>query len=341
MTKKTIVLLPGVLILAFALYLLYWSQAEHPLSPDGVTLNLPKGGSLKQLSDELESKHLIDHALMFRVLVKALGNYGKFQAGHYRFSETVSPQDIVQTMVAGKTYTPLALEFTIPEGYTLTQVKEKLVRFGMAKGDEFDGLVRNSEFLASLGVQAKTLEGFLHPATYRFYGDGEKVSVQDVLERAVREFFSKIPIHYETDLTEKGLTFYEGLIFASLIERETQWDDEKPRVAEVIWRRLKDHSPLGIDAALIYGIEDYKGDITTQHLKDRNNPYNTRIHKGLPPTPIGAPSLVSLKAVLNPTTEGYYFYVLLPGSEKRHHFSKNLNEHNRFVQRLVKFQKTQ
>lgn len=336
MAKKTIVLFPGLVLLAFAFYLLFWSQASIP---EDTVVNLPKGGSLKQLSEDLESKHLVDNALMFRLLVKVLGNYEKFQAGLYRFEGAISPKDIVQSMELGKTYTPLILEFTIPEGYTLQQVKEKLVRFGISKASEFDALVADPDFLSSLGVTAQNLEGFLYPATYRFYG--EKVAVREVLERAVREFYNKVPISYEEDLRQKGLSFYEGIIFASLIEHETRWEDEKPRVAEVIRRRLKDHSPLGIDAALIYGIEDYKGDITNQHLKDRDNPYNTRIHKGLPPTPIGAPSLASLKAVLNPTKEGYYYYVLLPGNEKRHHFSRSLKEHNRFVQRLVQFQRTQ
>ena len=87
--------------------------------------------------------------------------------------------------------------------------------------------------------------------------------------------------------------------------------------------------------ALIYGIPDYAGDLKWAHLSDASNPYNGRIHKGLPPTPIGSPSAASLEAVLSPSNYGYYYYVLMPGGGGRHHFSKSLKEHNEHVRRLV------
>ena len=110
------------------------------------------------------------------------------------------------------------------------------------------------------------------------------------------------------------------------------------KISEVIWNRIKKGEPLGIDAALIYGIKNYQGDIKWKHLRDKKNKYNTRIHKGLPPGPIGAVSKVSLEAVLNPTAEGYYYYVLKAGTT-RHNFSKSLAEHNKFVKLLLNEQR--
>ena len=107
-------------------------------------------------------------------------------------------------------------------------------------------------------------------------------------------------------------------------------------IAEVIWSRLSKNEPLGIDAAVIYGIDGYQGDIKFAHLRDAKNPYNTRIHRGLPPGPICSPAVSSLKAVLNPTKSGYYYYVLVPGELKRHHFSRSLDEHNKHVQELIR-----
>ena len=99
---------------------------------------------------------------------------------------------------------------------------------------------------------------------------------------------------------------------------------------------MKSGEPIGIDAALIYGIPDYQGDITAKHLHDPKNRYNTRIFKGLPPTPIGSPSQSALTAVLAPSAEGYRFFVAKADGSGRHHFTSNLTDHNRYVHELVK-----
>ena len=107
-------------------------------------------------------------------------------------------------------------------------------------------------------------------------------------------------------------------------------------IAEVIQSRLKNGEPLGIDAAIIYGIPDYDGDIKWKDLKNANNPYNTRLHRGLPPTPIGAASRSSLEAILNPTKLGYYYYMLDSADHTRHVFSTTLGEHNALVNKFLK-----
>ena len=155
----------------------------------------------------------------------------------------------------------------------------------------------------------------------------------------VRTFWEKLPKGYEAKVRKRGLSLERAVTFASLIEMETLLDEERSKVSEVIWARLKKGEPLAIDAALIYGIKNYKGNIRWRHLKDRSNKYNTRIYKGLPPSPIGSVSVASLEAVLNPTSEGYYYYVLKPDSSQSHHFSKTLKEHNQHVQKLVRKQK--
>ena len=96
---------------------------------------------------------------------------------------------------------------------------------------------------------------------------------------------------------------------------------------------------MAIDATIIYGIKDYSGNLTRRHLRDAGNPYNTRMHSGLPPTPIGSPSIKSLLAVLNPSNKGYYYYVVDVKKGNKHHFSTTLKEHNRYVRELVRHSK--
>ncbi len=142
-------------------------------------------------------------------------------------------------------------------------------------------------------------------------------------------FWRELPPSYEENCKAKGLILYQCVTFASLIELETKFDDERSMISEVIWRRLKAREPLGIDAALIYGIPNYDGDIKWVHLRDRKNKYNTRIFAGLPPSPIGSPSRDSLAAVLTPTNFGYRYYVLDIQIGERHHFSKSPSEHQK------------
>ncbi|RME58186.1 MAG: endolytic transglycosylase MltG [Candidatus Dadabacteria bacterium] len=155
----------------------------------------------------------------------------------------------------------------------------------------------------------------------------------------VHTFWKKIPKDYKERAEKVGLTLHKAVIVASLIELETPLNDEKPLVAEVILNRLRKGVPLAIDASIIYGLgDDFKGDLKWRHLRDKRNPYNTRVYKGLPPGPICSPSLSSLLAAVSPSNKGYLYYVLDP-EKGRHHFSKTLKEHNKYVRKLLKYRK--
>ena len=183
-----------------------------------------------------------------------------------------------------------------------------------------------------MNVPSSSLEGYLYPATYRF---SKIPTAQQAFEEAVSTFWKRLPESYAEQVATRGLTLNEAVTFASLIEMETPHDDERQYVSEVIWNRLKRNIALAIDASIIYGIEDFNGNLSRSHLEDKSNKYNTRVHRGLPPSPICSPSAASLKAVLEPSDEGYYYYVLDLESGSRHRFSKTLKEHNRYVKKLV------
>lgn len=322
--------------IAFALvygwnWLSSWVVTPLPLAAPAI-IELPKGGGLEKLATDLERQNVISEKKLFHYWVRLTGGFQKFQAGTYRFDKAVSPKEIIETISAGKTYEPTVLEYTIPEGFTLEKTFNRLVANGVGKLEDYEKLATDTEFLASIKIPGSSLEGFIYPATYSYV---KMPTPRSAITHMVETFWKRLPENYLEDIKKLGLSLKNAVTFASLIELETNLDSERAYVSEVIWSRLKNGEPLAIDAALIYGIKDYDGDIKWKHLKDRQNPYNTRVHKGLPPTPVGAPSVASLLAVLSPSNEGYYYYVLIPGTN-RHHFSKSLREHQRHVQNLIK-----
>ena len=274
----------------------------------------------------------MDSGLKFLLWVRFYSNYRRFQAGKYRFEAAISPASVAKKFLQGDIYAPIVLQFTIPEGFVFRQVADRLVSQGIGSREEFARLFVDAEFLSSLDVNCRSLEGYIFPATYRFT---VVPSAREVLAETVNTFFEKLPAEYATRAQAMGLALTQAVTFASLIEAETPHHDEKPLIAEVIWRRLREKTPLGVDAAIIYGIKDYDGNISRRHLEDKSNPYNTRVHFGLPPTPICSPSTQSLEAVLAPTDNGYGYFVLDPATDRRHHFSTTFAEHSKYVRDLV------
>lgn len=305
---------------------------ETATVPNEVVVDFKSGTTLGALSRSLATNGVVSSAAMFQAYVRVTGSYRQFQAGQYRFSGTLTPTQVADVIRKGETYTPVVLTITIPEGFTLKQTLDRLAANGAGTLPELRKLASNPRFLQKLSIHAKTIEGYLYPATYGFQ---VLPTAAEALEQMTKTFWQHLPKDYEIRVNRLGLSLNEAITFASLIELETMFDDEKTLISEVIWRRLKDKVPLGIDAAIIYGIPDYAGDLKWVHLQDATNPYNTRIHAGLPPSPIGSPSRKSLEAVLTPANFGYYYYVLMPG-QTRHKFSRTLKEHNEAVKKLLK-----
>lgn len=306
--------------------------------PSPRLIHFPSHTSLAKLAQNLETAEVISSAFLFRLLVRYKHDFQKFQAGRYRFSGEVTANSIATTIARGEVHRELILQLTIPEGFTLAKIIARMVEKGISDKATLSKLVKDRAFIKSLKIKATTLEGYLYPATYKFY---DRIPTgQKVLVIMVAKLRAIIPPDYTQKIASRGLSLHEAITMASLIELETAHDDERAKIAEVIWLRLRDKIPLGIDASIIYGIKDYRGNLRRKHLTDPTNPYNTRIHRGLPPGPIGSPSLASLLALINPAQEGNYFYVLIPDGRKRHHFSKSLQEHNRHVQKLIRATRT-
>ncbi len=325
-------LLVGLLLWAtIEVYLPRWAETTKDL-PQAALVRLDNGTPLKEFADRLQANGVIDCSICFRFWVRFRRSYSLFQAGPYRFENKVSPLDIARKVESGEIWQPFELQFVIPEGFTLKQVIERLLAREVGTREEIEESTKDADLLARYKIPGPNVEGYLFPATYSFVS---KPPVRIIFEKMIDTFFQTLPPSLGEDLKASKISLHQAVIIASLIERETELDEERPFVSEVIWNRLKAGEPLGIDAALIYGISDYQGDIKWEHLRDRKNPYNSRIHKGLPPTPIGAISMESLLAVFHPTKLGYRFYVLSNDGSKKHHFTKTLKEHNLYVKQLI------
>ena len=309
-----------------------WAVTERPMSAP-VVLKLSKGERVQDFANKLADNGVIDSVWKFRVWIKFFEDYSRFQAGQFKFEGKVSPAMVADDIQKGKTFEPFELQFVIPEGFTLKQVIDRLEARQVATREVLSAVSRDKALLKKYRINADNVEGFLYPATYSF----EKMpDAMQVFEKMLRTFFQNLPPGIEERLAALGLDLRKAVIFASLIEKETMHDEEMSMVSEVIWNRLKSNEALGIDASIIYGIDDYEGDITWNHLKDKKNLYNSRVHRGLPPGPIGAISMKSLEAILTPTQVGYRFYVLKNDGSSYHNFSRTLAEHNRFVKELIK-----
>lgn len=313
-------------------YLDHWSQQTIALV-DPVVVEFPSGTGLTALAHRLETSRVVDNGLKFRLWVRISGKFRKFQAGNYRFEGDVSPINVIAAIIEGKTYVPVVLSITVKEAESLHQLIPDLVKEQLGTERDLWALARDPKFLSTLKVPSTSLEGFIYPATYPFT---KMPTAAEFFTFAVETFWKRLPADYDARAKALGLNLKQAVTLASLIEAESAHEDEKVLISEVIWARLKDRTPLGIDAALIYGIPNYDGDIRSKDLVDRSNPYNTRIYAGLPPTPIGSPSTGALAAALTPASFGNRFFVLIPDGSRRHHFSRTFAEHRKHVQELVK-----
>ncbi len=328
----------AVIALALAFSLLFGLGHIGKRTNQEQIIGMAQNMNLHELAKVLKKQDIINSEIGFYLWVKFFADYKKFQAGKYRFASTdYSFASIAQMMSSGEVFHELTLSFTIPEGFSKSQVFERISQVAEIPVLELETLAKDPVFIGELGLPSiANLEGYLYPSTYLFYD--EKPTAKIILKTMVRELQKKLSVDLLNQFKERDLTLHKAIILASLIEKETSLEEEKTMIAEVIWNRLKRKETLGIDAAIIYGIADYSGNLTSKHLKDKKNKYNLRVYPGLPPGPICSPAISSLEALVKPTNFGYFFYVLKPGSSKEHTFSRSIKEHTNAVRKLVHFQ---
>ncbi len=235
----------------------------------------------------------------------------------------MSPKDILVMLIKGRV---IEYPFTVPEGLNIYEVADLLAEKGFVDRDEFLRLAKDKDFLASLDIEAPTLEGYLFPDTYRA---NRSMHEPQIITLMVKRFFEVFDEEKEKVTTKGTLTDYEVVILASVIEKETGAAVERPLVSAVFSNRLKKEMKLDSCATVIYGIWDrFDGNLTERDLTTWT-PYNTYLNPGLPPGPICNPGRESIAAALSPADVDYLYFV--SKNDGTSYFSSTLSEHNRAV----------
>ena len=314
-------------LIAGGLVFITYQRQVDPAGPPGdpVKLTIPLGSSTQAIGKLLDAEGVITSASVFRYYLKIEGG-GPFQAGQYTFARNMSMSEAVDVLQKGP-----ELEFqrlTVREGLVLGQIAEAVAELEGRSAEAFLAAVESGTVRSKYQPAGQPkLEGLLLPETYNVEPKDDEAAI---LNRMVADMDAAADaLGYAEAQAKVGISPYEAIIVASLIERETRFDDERAKVAGVIYNRLRRGEPLGIDASIIYAL----GKSAERNVRVLNkdlevdSPYNTYRRKGLPPTPIAAPGKASLEAALNPEQHDLLFYVVTEASG-RHSFARTLAEHN-------------
>jgi len=329
--KKTLlfVVVPFFLIVCAALGIFVELQmyadepAQSTTSPE-VIINVRQGQSLRQTADLLYQKSIIKNSLKLILIARIKGYEKHLQAGEYLLSASMTPRQILEIMAKGKV---TLHKLTIPEGYNLYQVADLVAQAGFGPKADFIDMATDSTLVRKMGLQAETFEGYLFPDTYFF---PQEVTMEKIISTMVHRFRSIFTPAWQDRAGHYGFTIHQVVTLASIIEKETGAFFERPLISSVFHNRLKKKMRLETDPTVIYGIENFDGNLTRKHLRTRT-PYNTYKIRGLPVGPIANPGQASLEAALFPADTAYLYFV--SKKDSTHHFSTNLKEHNRAVRK--------
>jgi len=303
-------------------YYTWCKEAGGPTTP--VTFTVPQGASGSQVVDDLHEAGVIRCGMVSKWLLRRSGLEDQILAGTYQLTTNMVPDDAFRALTVGPPPVP-TVRLTIPEGYRLTQIAERVHDVLGIAAKRFLAEAESGDWSLPpyLPKGTSVPEGFLFPETYQFRRDG--TTARDVVERLLGQFATSTAGLPWSNAEDLGLTPYEIVIVASMIEKEAKLPEERPLIAGVIYNRLREGMVLGIDATLLYDDPTPDGQLSDSDLAF-DSPYNTRINGGLPPTPIASPGLASLEAALNPARTNYFYYVLC-GSDGHHAFGRTFAEH--------------
>jgi len=290
-----------VLAVFITLFLHYFYPSR---GSEMVHVTIEEGESTSSIGTKLQEKGVVTSAFLFRFLAWIQGKQGDFKAGQYVFNPGMHYGEVFSILEEGPNY---VVRLTIPEGLTVSQTAEQVAEATNITREEFEAAATISDYQVPMipPENQGNLEGFLFPKTYELEAD---VSAREVVERLLSQFETEVAGLDWSRAESLGVTPYEVVIIASLIEREALLDDERPLVAAVIYNRLEAGMRLQIDATVQYALPQWKDALTYEDL-ETPSPYNTYLHHGLPPAPICSPGISSIAAALDPADVDYLYYV--------------------------------
>jgi len=292
-----------------------------------VRVMVPRGLGVGQIGDLLERRGVIASSFFFQTRARISGRTSKLKPGSYRLRKGMSYSAALDALERGSP--PNIVVAAIPEGRSRHEIAPLVA--GRLRGSYLEASLRSPALdPGDYGARrARNLEGFLFPATYELKRGRPVGALVEQQLLAFKQKFDGVSMRHPRS---KHLTPYEVLIIASLVEREAQVPSERPLIASVIYNRLKQGIPLGIDATVRFVTGNWTRPLRESEIRNPS-PYNTRRTSGLPPGPIGSPGLASIKAAAQPARTDYLFYVVKPCGKGQHAFSATDAEFQRDVRR--------
>ena len=320
-----IVLLIAVLFGAGG-WLGFYSAAPSSLDHE-TTVLIPRGDGVKNIATILDAQGLIKEDIRFLILARITKTAGRLRSGEFLIPPHQTPMQILQLLEKGDV---IHHQVTIPEGLNIEQIAKILQEKGWVDYEKFLELAKDGELIRLLGIDQPDLEGYLFPDTYLLTrGDTTEKSIIIMMVNRFNTIWKSITADNKPAMTRQQI-----LTLASIIEKETGAAKERPLIARVFLNRLQKKMRLQSDPTVIYGLEDFNGNLTRANLQ-QETAYNTYVINGLPPGPICNPGRASIESVLNPANVDFLYFV--SRNDGTHFFSTNLREHNKAVRR---FQKT-
>jgi UPF0755 protein len=284
-----------------------------------------RGETLAGVARRLEAAGLVRDRRTFELLARWQGLGGALKAGEYRLAASMAPAAILEALAAGRVAN---WEVAVPEGFTAAQIASRLAAEGLAEEEAFLAVANDPASASQLGVEGESLEGYLFPETYRLPRGLPPLEIA----RTMVEQFHSTWREIAPGAAESGLSMREVVTLASIVEKETGVPAERPLIAAVFLNRLARGMRLETDPTVIYGIEDFDGNLRRVDLENAENPYNTYRIAGLPPGPIASPGAEALHAVVSPAESDHLFFV--SRNDGTHVFSRTYAEHVAAVDRF-------
>lgn len=319
---------PGVAfaVLAVALLSAFLLLDTNPKGNwEGKLAVIPKGSPLPEVVRILRDDGILPHPQAFRALVILTFSGRRLHYGEYAFPTPPSAFEAWRRLVRGDV---IKYEVTVRPGANLFDVAELVKEKKLVAAEAFLAAATSPAVLRRLDIPGESAEGYLFPDSYIFV---KPVTPEEIVELMVQQFRRKIPPDTEKRAKDAGFSLHQIVTIASIIEKETGIEQEKPIVSAVIRRRLALGMPLQMDPTVIYGAKRFDGTVTGKDLR-KAGPYNTYLNRGLPPGPIANPGLPALAAALSPSDAEYLYFV--SKNDGSHTFSRTLTEHIRAVEQF-------
>lgn len=297
-------------------------------NPEEIDVEIPAGSSSNKIASILKEKGLVRSENIFKIAIRNTKAAEDLKAGNYILRTDMDVYEIIQELTKGGNNKRVA-KFTIPEGYEIRQMADKLAEEGIVNRERFLELTSDKKyfedkyfFLREL-EEGQGLEGFLFPSTYEIYIDATE---EDIIDKMLSKFEEVFEKDIRPHMDKYDLTINEVVTLASIIEREGKLDEERELISAVFHNRLKEGMLLQSCATVQYALGERKEVLSNQDVKI-DSKYNTYIHEGLPPAPIASPGENSLIAAINPADVDYLYFRTKEDGTGGHVFSKTYDEH--------------